>query len=445
MSLDPDLETMRRLGHDAIDAMVEHLAHLRDRRVANRWTAADHDAVLREPLPRAGRGEADSLRRFVGVVLPRCTLVNHPRFFAYVPGPGSFAGALGAWLAAASNLFVGTSLGGAALARLELQALEWLREALGLPPGSSGIVTSGGSLANLCALAAARTRVDHGPKAVVYADDQAHYSVGKAARVLGMRTHVVAVGDRGALRAAVAQDRASGLAPCCVVATAGTTNTGAIDPLAAIANVAAELELWLHVDGAYGAAAAVLPEWSDLRAGLALADSVTLDPHKWLCVPFECGCVLTRHVGALRAAFAADDSYMQDIPRDEVNFFERGPELTRGARALKLWFTLRSLGLDAIGQAIRQDIALAARACARLRADPRIEIVTEPSLSTFTFALAGGEPAGRKLFDALLRDGFALLSTSRVRDRFVLRWCVVNHRTTADDVDATVDRVLALL
>jgi glutamate/tyrosine decarboxylase-like PLP-dependent enzyme len=453
MILDPPPGEMQRLGHRAVDLAVDHLAQIRDRRVVTPPVAAELRELVREPLPATGTGLDATLTRFFDEVLPRATLVNHPRFFAYVPGPGSFAGAVGAFVAAATNLFVGTWLGGAVMAQLEVQVLDWIRLALGLPPPfATGIVTTGGSMANLGALAAARARA--GGRLRVYTSTEAHYSLAKSARVLGVRAaDLVALPvDREqrlvveALAAALADDRAAGRVTAAVCATAGTTSTGAIDPLEACADLCAAHGAWLHVDGAYGAAAALLPEHADLRRALARADSITLDPHKWLYAPFEAGCLLVRDEAALRAAFLGDGAYMQDVPRDEVNFFERGPELSRGARALPLWFLLRSVGVDAITDAIRGDQARAARACARLEADARIRIVTPARLSVFSFGLADGdEERAKRWLRAIHADGFTMLSSSRVDGRFVLRFCVVNHATSDADVDASVDRILALL
>jgi aromatic-L-amino-acid decarboxylase len=181
------------------------------------------------------------------------------------------------------------------------------------------------------------------------------------------------------------------------------------------------------------------------RAGLDEADSITIDPHKGLYAPFECGALLVRDADALRAAFSADGQYMQDIPRDEVNFFERGPELTRGTRALKLWLLLRAVGTDAIAAEVRKDLRLARLARDLLAEDRRISIVTEPLLSVFTFAVDGGEPAGRRLVERILADGHLMLSSSRVRGEFVLRFCVVNHRTEQHDIESSVARIRQLL
>lgn len=450
MSLDPDLEEMRRLGHLAVDLATRHLADLRGRRVITPPVGATLRALCAEPLPIQGHGIENSLGRFFADLLPHATLVNHPRFFAYIPGPGSFAGALGEWVAAATNTFVGTWLGGAVMAQLEVETLQWLGEAVGLGRDRTGLVTTGGSMANLCGIAAG---LGDQPRenAAVYASVEGHYSLAKAGKVLGVR-HVRGIAadadqrlDIAALGRAIETDRAAGIAPTVVCATAGTTNTGSIDPLAPLAELCARERLWLHVDAAYGAAAALVPALRPAFAGWERADSVAFDPHKWFYAPFECGCVLVRDGARLAAAFGGDADYMQDVPRQEVNFFALGPELSRGARALKLWFLLRSHGIAAIAEHVQRDVELCRRACERLRRDRRIEVLTPPRLSIFTFAVQGGDAAGRRLIDRVQRDGFLMLSSTRVNGRFAIRFCVANHRTTGADVDAAVDRLLELL
>jgi glutamate/tyrosine decarboxylase-like PLP-dependent enzyme len=455
MSLDPDPESLRRFGHAAVDRIVDRLTGLTEHRVFSRPDPAHLAARLREPAPELGAGFHACLDRFFDEILPAATLVNHPRFFGWVPGPGSQIGALGAYLAAATNLFVGSWLGGASLAQLEVEVLRWLAAALGLPVETPGLFTSGGSLANLAALSAARARASArgAERFVVYLGDQAHGSNHKAARVIGVpvdairrvRTDSRQRIDPGDLARQLEADAGAGRVGAAIVTSLGTTSTGAIDPIDAIAAIADAAGAWLHVDGAYGAAAALLPERTDLRAALARADSITLDPHKWLYVPFECGCLLMRDLSALHAAFTTDGAYLQDIPRDAVNFFDRGPELSRGARALPVWFLLRAVGLDAVRTAIRDDLAHAQRAQDRLAADPRIRIVTERSLSVFTFDVAGDEARTRALLDALWADGTTMLSSSLVDGRFVLRFCVVNHRTTAAEIDRAVATILRLL
>ncbi|MEZ5964464.1 MAG: aminotransferase class V-fold PLP-dependent enzyme [Planctomycetota bacterium] len=449
----PDLETMRRLGHAAVDAIAAHLEGQRQLRVGERHTAADLHAAVGEPLPEEGVGMEACLERFFDHLVPRCTQTNHPRFFAYIPGPGSYAGALGEFVAAATNFFVGTWLGGAAMAQLEVEVLDWLRQALALPGGVTGVLTSGGSVANLSALAAAlATRPEERANAVVYTSSETHHSMAKAARILGV-THVRTLATDSeqrlsptALAEAIADDRAASRWPAFVCANAGSTTTGSVDPIAAIADVCAQVGAWLHVDAAYGGAVALLPEHRPTFAGLERADSITLDPHKWLYVPFESGCLLTARVADLERGFASGPAgYLQDIPDAEVNFFARGPELTRGNRALKLWFLLRACGLEQIRNAIRSDLACARLACALVVEDPRLEVVTPPRLSVFTFASRAGEDATQRLMEAVLADGFLMLSSSRVDGRYVLRWCVANARTTTDDVRQAVARVRALL
>ena len=244
---------------------------------------------------------------------------------------------------------------------------------------------------------------------------------------------------------ALRRDRAAGLEPWVVCATAGTTSTGAVDPLEELADLCAKLGAWLHVDAAYGGAVALLPECRPWLRGFERADSITLDPHKWLYTPFECGCLLTRHLEALEQAFTASGEYMQDIPPDEVNLFKRGPELSRGNRALKLWMLMRSVGVDAMAAAIEEDLRLCRLARDLLAADPRIHIVAEPQLSVVCFAVTGGEPAGTKLMHDILEDGFLMLSSSRVRGEYVLRFCVLNHRTTERDIRESVARIQSLM
>ena len=338
------------------------------------------------------------------------------------------------------------------MTQLEVQVIDWLREALGLPTGWQGLLTSGGSMANLTAIAAARSRCDNDSSRVsVIASTESHYSVQKAARVLGIpseRIHSVPT-EPGTQALPLA-----GIEPLLeldgvkvVVASMGTTSTGALDPIEAIADaIEGRDDCWLHVDGAYGAAMALLPEQTELRAALARSDSLTLDPHKWLYAPFESGCLVTRHAGALRAAFGADGAYMQDVPRDATNPFELGPELSRGNRALKLWTLFRSVGFDAIRESIRLDVELCERAYDALRRDARIEIVTEPRMSVFSFTLRGElEPRTPELVPSLFEIGFVMLSSTRVDGRFAIRWCVANLRTTRRDIDDSVRQVVLTL
>jgi glutamate/tyrosine decarboxylase-like PLP-dependent enzyme len=386
--------------------------------------------------------------------------LDHPRFFAWVPGPSNFVGALADLLAAGVNVFAGTWLEGAGPAQVELATVDWLRGVCGMPPGAGGLFVSGGSLANLTALAVARRiRIeDRRAGAVCYASDQTHSSVDRALRLLGFGPEQVRrlTSDQAfrlpvaALRGAVEEDRKAGRHPFCVIASAGTTNTGAVDPLAELADLCEAEGLWLHVDGAYGAAAALAPAGRARLAGLGRAHSVALDPHKWLFQPYDTGCVLVREARWLPETFRILPEYLQDIQEGagEVNFCDRGLELTRRFRALRLWMSLQVFGVDAFRTAVARGLALAEHAEARLRERPVWEVVTPAQLGvvTFRWAPAGVEPAAadrlvERLVQAVFADGFAMLSSTVLRERPVLRLCTINPRTTEADLAATIERL----
>jgi glutamate/tyrosine decarboxylase-like PLP-dependent enzyme len=389
--------------------------------------------------------------------------LDHPRFFAYVPSPGNFVGAMADALASGFNPFAGAWAIAAGAAQVELVTVDWLRAICGLPAGAGGTFVSGGSMANLTALAAARHRrfgTGDFSRAVVYASDQVHSSVVRGARVLGFapeRVRLLASDaalrlQPAALARAMEEDAAAGLVPFCVVASAGTTSTGAVDPLAETAAVCRAAGAWLHVDGAYGAAAALTERGRALLAGLGEADSVSMDPHKWLFQPFECAAVLVRDAQVLRDVFRMVPEYLKDsdLSHEEVNFRDRGVQLTRGFRALKLWMSIQAFGLDAFRAAVDRGIDLAAIAEEELRASPEWEVLTPAQLAIVTFRF---RPSGSPLSDAELdalqrriaaettRGGFAMLSTTELAGRAALRLCTINPRTTDDDVRETIRRL----
>lgn len=460
--LDPPPDEMRRLGYLAVDRIVEHLNTLSEQPVVRIGGGAELAACVDEPAPQDGLGFEDSLRFFFERVVPRMTRVSHPRFHAYVPCPGSFYGALGELLAAGTNPFVGSWVGGATLAALELVVLRWIAEAVGYPTSAAGVLTSGGSLANLTALAAARAH--HGrftlERGVLYLSEQGHASVAKAARLLGYPESSIRLAptddcfrlDLKRLERAVAEDRWAGRFPFLVCANAGTTNTGAVDPLAELAELCAREGLWLHVDAAYGGFAALCERGRALLRGMELADSLTLDPHKWLYAPMGVGCVLVRRRGALEDAFVTAGEYLKDVPRDEVNFFDRGPELSRPARVLPVWTLVRSVGLGALARQVELDLELAVVAQDLLAEEPRFEIVTPAQLSVVTFrhrARPGESEAMRAardaaLMQALLQDGTVLLSSTELRGESALRLVVMNHRTDEAQVRRSVAKIREL-
>jgi len=442
-------DELRRLGHRVVDLVVEHLEHLRDGPPVRTGSRADLEALLREPPPEEPGDIDAALDLLAGEVLAHMQHGDHPRFYARVPSPSNAVSALGDALAAGFNAIATSWTGSSGPAMLELVVLEWLRELCGLAPGTEGVLVSGGSVAALTALATARH--ERGGD-VAYLSDQTHASNARALRILGVE-HVRVLEsdarfrlDPRALREVLVSDRRAGRSPFCVIATAGTTNTGAVDPLDDLAELCAADGLWLHVDGAYGAPAALTERGRALLSGLDRADSLSLDPHKWLFQPYEVGCLLVRAPGALERTFTMAPEYLRDVlgSGDEVNFRDRGPQLTRGARAVKLWLSLKAFGAAAFRAGIERGMALAEHAQAALEAAPGWEIVTPAQLGIVTFAREGGDAVNAALADRAVADGYAAPSSTVLRGRTVLRLCTINPRTTEAEIDETVARLTAL-
>lgn len=457
-------EEMRAFGHRVVDVIVDHLETLRDRTVSIQRPRAELDAKLGS-FADAPAPPDEVLALVERDVMGAVTAVDHPRFYAFVPGPGSFVGAMADALSSGFNVFAGHWLAASGPGAVELQTVELLRQACGLPEGAGGLFVSGGSMANLSGLATARAVQLGGPDpdAVVYLSDQAHSSVAKALRVLGFaanQVHSVPVDDGlrldlKALEQAIQKDRSEGWRPFCVVASAGTTNTGAVDPLTQISVLCRANDMWLHVDGAYGAAAALTERGRTALRGLELADSIALDPHKWLFQPFEIGCVLVRDMRYLRQAFAVhpedNAAYLADVGRmaeREVVFYEHGVQLTRSFRALKLWMSLRIFGLKAFRDTIDHGIALAEDAERLLRADSRWDVVTPAQLAVVTFApclthgnVAESNARVERAVEQLTADGYAMVTSTQVRGRTVLRFCLIHPDARLDEVRETADRL----
>jgi glutamate/tyrosine decarboxylase-like PLP-dependent enzyme len=452
--LDLSREQMREMGYRAIDILVEHFATLNGQRVGAKADPAEIFQKLSEPLPEYGTPYQLVFDQLQQDIFPSTMHVNHPRFFAFVPGPGNYVSVMAEALAAGYNVFAGTWLGGSAAEAVETVTIDWLRQLCGFPRGCKGLFVSGGTMANLTALAVARHVIlsDHLEDAVVYISDQAHSSLEKALRVLGFLPHQIRqirADDDYRLAphhvtAAIAQDRISGKRPFCLIATAGTTNTGAIDPLRSLREICDREHMWLHVDGAYGAAAVLCDQGRVLLDGLALADSLSLDPHKWLFQPFETGCVLVREGTHLRKTFRILPDYLQDVHRDqeELNFTDLGIQLTRSFRALKLWLSFKVFGIAAFRAAIDRGFHLAQFAEARLRQMPDWEIVSPAQMAVICFRHRRSDDAAHASFvDAMLKDGFALATSTVLRGNTVLRMCTINPRTTESDIKLTLEKL----
>jgi glutamate/tyrosine decarboxylase-like PLP-dependent enzyme len=455
---------MRTLGYRVIDLLVDHFAEMRHEPVIRHGDRPTLEALLREPIPEEGSDLAAVLQQVQSDIFSHIASLSHPRFFGFVPSPSNFVGVMAETLAAGYNIFNGSWLVASGPAQVELVTIDWLRQLVGLPETAGGLFVSGGSVASLTALAVARRRLldDCIPQAVVYSSDQTHSSIERALHLLGFAPDQLRIIPSDAqfrlplpaLRQQIDEDRAQGKRPFCVVANAGTTNTGAVDPLEPLAALCQADDLWLHIDAAYGGPAVLTERGRRALSGLGLADSLALDPHKWLFQPIEMGCVLVRDSTWLTDTFVVHPDYLRDVDRasEEVNFRDYGIQLTRSFRALKLWMSLKVFGLDAFRRAIQRGITLAERAEALLRAVPSCEVVTSAQLGIVTFRFTNArlspddiDAMNNALVPSLMADGFALITSTVLRGRTVLRLCTINPRTTEEDIRGTIGRLEAMV
>jgi glutamate/tyrosine decarboxylase-like PLP-dependent enzyme len=460
-SLDPaDWPAFRAFAHDLLDAMLD-----RQQRAAEgpvwRPVPGQVKARLAEPPPNAPTPLATLRRELDECVLPYAVGNTHPRFWGWVHGSGTPGGALAELVAATLNENCGGRDHGGIY--LERAVVGWARDWFGLPPETGGLLVSGTSMANLLGLAVARHR--HGGGAALreqgvggaplvgYASTQAHASVAKAFETLGLgraALRAVPVGadlsmDVAALAGRIAADRAGGLRPFVVVATAGTVNTGAFDDLAAIAELCAREGLWLHVDGAFGAVTRLVPEMASLTEGIDRADSLAFDFHKWLHVPYDAGCVLVRDGSLLRETFGGRPDYLANVgglSGGEPWPADLGVELSRGFRALKVWWTIKEQGIGRLGAAIARNCQQARRLAERLAAEPRVEIAHPVSLNIVCcrYVSPGLEGDALDALNAAIvvsmqQRGVAVASTSRIGGRLCIRVCIANHRSRNADFE----------
>jgi len=472
-TLDPqDWEELRSLGHRMLDDMVDYLRDVRDRPVWQAPTAAAR-AVIAGPLPRDPSSAVSVYDDFRDAILPFPTGNIHPRFWGWVMGTGTPFAMLADMLASGMNAHVAGY--DQAASHVERQALDWLKELMGFPQGAGGLLVGGGTMANLLGVATARhalagfdVRVaglqGNHPPLVLYASTETHSWVQKAAELLGIGTVNLRriAGDAdfridpGALRAAITADRAAGRRPFCVVGTAGTVNTGATDDLVALRDICDEEGLWLHVDGAFGALAALSPPHRDLVAGVDRADSLAFDLHKWMYLPFEAGCVLVRDATAQRAAFSLTPSYLQSVGRGPaarpMEFADIGLDLSRGFRALRVWMSLRHHGSDAFGRLIGQNIEQARYLAELIHAEPELELLAPVAMNVVCFRYVpadGGrndpdlDALNTEVLLRLQESGVAVPSSTLIGGRFAIRVAITNHRSRREDFALLVSEVLA--
>ncbi len=453
-----DAEAMRRAGYATVDALVARLANPEADPVLRRAEPGEMRSRLSGPPPEQAGEYHAVLARVLADVLPYASRTDHPGYFAFIPSFTTWPAALAELTAAAANPYCGAWMESAGATQVELEVIDWFRTWLGMPASTAGVLVTGGSAANLTALLVARDAAG-GPSedSVLYVSDQAHSSLARTARAMGLRPHQVRVlptDDRWRLppetvAAAIRADRRAGRVPVALCASAGSTNTGAVDPLEDLADVCAGEGLWLHVDAAYGGFAALTPKGRAVLAGIGRADSVTLDPHKWLFQPIECGSVLIRDGARLERTFAIHPDYLDGthaLGDGEVNFADRSLQLSRGFRALKVWMSVQTFGLAAFRAALQRNLELAEFAEALVRSRAELTLMAPATLGIVCFRRewpgcdeSETERLGMTLVEALERSGRALVSSTRLAGRHAIRICVLNPTSSQEDLRRVIE------
>jgi aromatic-L-amino-acid/L-tryptophan decarboxylase len=462
-SLEIPPQDFRRLAENVVEVASQYLTTLSTRSTFPDTSGTRTEALFHERLYEKGLG-AEAFRALQDVI--DHSRAQNGRFFGYVLGSGEPVGALADLLASVLNQNVTAWRSAPAAVTIERTVVSWLAEAVGCP-GFRGSLVGGGSAANLLALTMARedkipSNEDglSGPKAAVYASEEVHMSVFKSLALLGLgrqNLRLIATDSQfrmipSELENAIQRDIAMGRVPLAVAASAGTVNTGAIDPVEQIALITGEHKLWLHVDGAYGALASIAVP--DKLRGLNLADSISLDPHKWLYQPLDCGCLLYRDANKARAAFAHTGEYARVLSSDPTEgfaFFEESIELSRRFRALRLWLSLRYHGLQAFRESITKDLELAQRLANAVKSQRKLQLFAIPELTAVCFRYRPDEATSEddlsrqnaQILERVVHRGRVYLSNAALRGKFYLRACIVNHRTTDEDVDAVIPEVLS--
>ena len=413
---------------------------------------------LMAPPPEDGRPAEEVMAQAAKDILPVAARLDHPRCFGFIPSSTTWPGVLADFLAAGYNNNVCTWLVASGASQLELVVIDWLRGWIGYPESAGGLLTSGGSAASLDAFVAAREAAGHPDRPTVYMSDQSHSAQIRAARIVGVRPeciHMVSSDERfrldmDHLARLVAEHRAAGFNPIAVCANAGTTSTGAMDPLEAMADYCEAEGIWLHVDAAYGGFAAVTEQGKRLLKGIARADSVGLDAHKWFFQPYEAGCLLVKDAGVLERAFAVRPDVLQDTVwgANHPNIADRGLQLSRSMRALKIWMSVQTFGMAAFRRAVSKGMELASRAGEYVEKNANLELVTPVSLSVVCFRVnprGGGldetslEEINRTVLARVFWEDRALFSSTSLHGTFSLRLCIVNHNTRWEDVRETLE------
>ena len=458
LEMDPALKL--ELARKAAELLVDRTSNLAGE---DAWDGEFREgllASLMEDPPEKGMPASEVIDRAAREILPYTLRLDHPRSFAFVPSAPTWPGVLAEFIAAGYNVNACSWLVASGPSQLELVVIDWFRRWLGYPESAGGLFTSGGSAASLDAFVAAREAAGHPAKATVYMSDQSHTAFYRAALIAGIRKDRVRVIpsdnrfrlDMKALERAVASDRAAGCTPVAVCANAGASSTGAIDPLEAMADYCAAQGIWMHVDAAYGGFAVITEEGRKLLRGMERADSIGLDAHKWLFTPYEAGCLLVRDASTLEKAFSIKHDVLQDTVwgADHPNFADRGLQLSRSFRALKVWMSIQTFGMTAFRNAVSNGMQLAARAQQYIQASESLEVMSPACLGIVCFRVNPdeadlGEDAieevNRSVLARVFWDDRAFISSASPAGKFTLRLCIINHNTTWTDVRETLQAV----
>lgn len=451
---------MLELGYKVVDTVVEHTVHQARKPPVSMASRDEMDHLFLEEAPEYPSDVSDVLDFVHMHVLETSSIVSHPKFYSFVPGPSNFVSVMADTLATGYNIFSGGWATSPAAAELEIVTIGWLQKIFGFPiKRGGGIFTSGGSMANLTAIATARSvkcKEDFS-KAVIYLSDQAHSSNIKAIRILGFQKHQIRIiptdmefkFSLNKLKNAIARDRIEGFQPFCLIATAGTTNTGTVDPLRDLASITKKEGIWFHIDAAYGGAAILSENGKQYLKGIEKADSVTVDPHKWFYQPYESGCLLVRNSKWLKHTFTEKPEYLRDVEGNtsEINFYDHGVQLTRRFRALKFYMSVKTFGLAAFRKAVTYNIELAEKVETHLRKSKNWEVISPATLAVINFRFNPiDKQLDEKKLDTLnqyiskrvLESREALLVTTILNKQIVLRMCLINPRTSIEDVQQTL-------
>ena len=451
--LEPDANEMRRLVDEAARRIIEHIASLPSQPAANVDDATEFARTLIEPLPKSGEPFDKLLDFLFQEAIPRSFNTPGPGYLAYIPGGGIFHAAVADFIATAVNRYVGVFAAAPALAQLEANVVRWFCEIVGYGKGSGGLLTPGGSVSNLIALITARkTQLgDDFSRGTMYASNQVHYSFQKAASLAGFPlSNVREIDcdsafrvDVGAMEEAIAADRAEGFKPFLIAGSAGTVGTGAVDDLTALADLAARENLWFHVDGAYGAFFVLTERGRNVMRGIHRADSVVLDPHKTLFHPYGTGALVVKRAADLRETHSMHASYLPQFQQEEelIDFAEISPELSRDFRGLRVWLPLKMFGIEPFRQLLDEKLDLTHWATEELRKIKGIEIVAEPQLSIVAFRHVNRN--NRELLERINRRKRVMLTGTTLGTEFVIRICVVSHRTHMDRMQMAIEDIKA--